>query len=65
MVADGMATVAEVEEAFAKLCFEADQIIGEPAACRHFLNWFDEVPKNEMRRELVSEIELVLANRQE
>jgi hypothetical protein len=36
---DGLETVAEVEEFFARVCFEADQVLGEPAACRWFLNW--------------------------
>jgi hypothetical protein len=56
-------TVAEVEEDFARLCFEADQVLGEPAACRYFLNWYDETPRDEMRRELLAEVELVLAER--
>jgi hypothetical protein len=55
-------TVAEVEEDFARLCFEADQVLGEPAACRYFLNWYDETPRDEMRRELLTEVELVLAD---
>lgn len=55
------AKVGEVEEYFAKACFQADQILGEPAACRHFLNWFDDTPREEMRKELLAEVELVLA----
>src|SRR5262245_59177443 len=35
-------TVAEVEEFFARCCFEADRLLGEPAACRWFLNWYDD-----------------------
>ena len=46
-------TVGEVEEFFARVCFEADQRLGEPAACRWFLNWFDDTPRDEMRRELL------------
>lgn len=57
------ATVGEVEEYFAKACFDADQIMGEYAACRHFLNWFDDTPREEMRRELLVEVELTLAER--
>jgi len=57
------ATVGQCEEFFAKCCFEADQALGEPAACRHFLNWFDDTPRDEMRRELLAEVELALAGR--
>ena len=59
----GDATVGEVEEYFAKACFEADQILGEPAACRHFLNWFDDTPREAMIPELLAEVELALAER--
>ncbi len=60
---DGLQTVAAVEEDFARLCFEADQILGEPAACRWFLNWYDDTPRDEMRRELLAEVECTLAER--
>lgn len=59
----GLETVGEVEEFFAKVCFEADQRLGEPAACRWFLNWFDDTPRFEMRRDLLAEVELALAER--
>ncbi|HLJ92435.1 MAG TPA: hypothetical protein VKU02_04505 [Gemmataceae bacterium] len=60
---DGLATVGEVEEFFANVCFEADQRLGEPAACRWFLNWFDETPREEMRQQLLPEINRSLAHR--
>jgi hypothetical protein len=60
---DGLTTVGEVEEYFARLCFQADQALGEPAACRWFLNWFDDTPRAEMRRELAHEVTLVLLAR--
>jgi hypothetical protein len=56
-------TVAEVEEFFARVCFEADQRLGEPAACRWFLNWYDEAPRAEMRRLLLAEVNRALALR--
>ena len=56
-------TVAEVEEYFARLCFEVDQRLGEPAACRWFLNWFDETPRDEMRALLLPEVNRTLAQR--
>jgi len=60
---DGLATVGEVEEHFARACFEVDQALGEPAACRWFLNWFDDTPRAAMRRELLAEVELALSDR--
>ena len=62
---DRLDTVGEVEEFFAKCCFEADARLGEPAACRWFLNWFDDTPRADMRRELLAEVELALADRLE
>ena len=61
---EGLETVAEVEEFFARMCFEIDQRLGEPAACRWFLNWFDETPRDEMRPLLLAEVECALAQRQ-
>jgi hypothetical protein len=60
---DELETVGQVEEFFARLCFEADQRLGEPAACRWFLNWFDDTPRDRMRRELLGEVERALAAR--
>ena len=60
---DGLETVAEVEEYFARMCFEIDQRLGEPAACRWFLNWYDETPRDEMRRLLLAEVNRALARR--
>jgi hypothetical protein len=55
-----LGTVGEVEEQFAKACFEADSQLGEEAACRWFLNWFDDTPRPEMIRELLPEVELAI-----
>jgi len=60
---DDLETVGQVEEFFARLCFEADQRLGEPAACRWFLNWFDDTPRAEMRRDLLAEVEKELSER--
>jgi hypothetical protein len=60
---EGLETVAEVEEFFARMCFEIDHRLGEPAACRWFLNWFDETPREEMRQQLLAEVYLTLAER--
>src|SRR5262249_49069104 len=60
---EGLETVAEVEEFFARVCYETDQVLGEPAACRWFLNWFDETPRDEVRPELLAEVNRTLAQR--
>lgn len=60
---EGLETVAEVEEFFARACFETDNRLGEPAACRWFLNWFDDTPRDEVRRELLAEVTRTLARR--
>jgi hypothetical protein len=60
---ENLETVAEVEEFFARTCFEADQRLGEPAAVRWFLNWFDDTPREEMRRLLLTEVGRTLAER--
>lgn len=60
---DGLETVAEVEEFFARLCFDIDKHMNEAAACRYFLNFFDETPREEMRKSLLKEVELSLRER--
>jgi hypothetical protein len=60
---DQLESVADVEEYFARMCFETDQRLGEPAAIRWFLNWFDETPRDAMRRQLLAEVNRVLAFR--
>jgi hypothetical protein len=60
---EDLETVGQVEEFFARLCFEADQRLGEPAACRWFLNWFDDTPRGIMRAELIQEVMLELSKR--
>jgi hypothetical protein len=57
---EDLVSVGQVEESFARACFECDRRMGEPAACRWFLNWFDDTPRDEMRRELLAEVELAL-----
>jgi hypothetical protein len=57
------ATVADCEEFFAKVCFQCDQILGEPAACRFFLNPHDELPRDEVRRGMLTELNREIALR--
>jgi hypothetical protein len=60
---EDLGTVGEVEEYFARMCFEADSALGEPAACRWFLNWFDDTPRDVMFKELSAEIDFELKRR--
>jgi len=60
---DGLETVGEVESLFAEACFEADRRVGEPAAMRYFLSWYDDVPREEMRRQMLSEVNRELGRR--
>ena len=60
---EGLNTIGEVQDFFAKCCFEADARLGEPAACHWFLNWFDDTPREWVRRDLLAEVELELARR--
>jgi hypothetical protein len=57
------ATVGQAEAAFAELCYKADMRLGEQGACKYLLNWYDETPREEMRVELLAEVELALAAR--
>jgi hypothetical protein len=59
----GTATVGQAEECFARLCFEADSALGEPAACRWVINLWDDTPRPEARRIFLEEVELALRGR--
>lgn len=60
---EGLETVGEVEEFFARSCFDADQRLEEPAACRWFLNAFDDMPRNVIFPQLLEEVERELSIR--
>ena len=60
---DGLSNVGECEEYFARMCYEIDQRLGEPAGCRWFISWSDEAPRDEMRRELLAEVRLAIGAR--
>lgn len=62
---DGLTTVGEVEEFFARMCYEIDKRLGEPAGCRWFINWFDETPRDEMRRLLLKEVRREVISRED
>jgi hypothetical protein len=60
---EGLRTVAEVEDYFARLCFAADQRLGGGSMVRWFLNWFDDAPRPQMRRLLLLEVNRELDRR--
>jgi hypothetical protein len=60
---EGLETVAGVEDYFTRVCSQADGLLGEAAAVRRFLNWYDETPRDEMRRALLAEVNRTLAGR--
>ncbi len=61
---EGLGKVGQIEEHFQRVCDAADALFSEPAACRFFLNWYDDTPRDEMRRELLAEVSHALQQRQ-
>ena len=59
----GDCTVAEGEEAFAKVCYDCDTTIGEPAVVRKFLNWWDDSPRPLVLAGMIEEVSNELARR--
>ena len=57
---EGLRTVGQVDAFFACVCERADDVFHEPAACRYFLNWFDDAPRGVMRREMLAEVTVAL-----
>lgn len=51
----GLDAVGAVEAVFARWCFEANAALREPGGVRHFLNWWDETPREDARRLLLAE----------
>ena len=60
---EGLRNVGQVEEYFHRICDAADAAFHESAACRYFLNWYDETPRAQMRRELLAEVKRALRER--
>jgi hypothetical protein len=52
----GLATVGEVHEYFAQVCFDAGERLGQEDGVRYFLQWFDETPRDTMRFALLVEV---------
>lgn len=56
-------TVGDAEKQFAECCYQADLILGEPAACRFLLNWWDDTPRAEAIAVMLAEVERELSRR--
>ena len=63
--ASGLATVAQLEAYFARVCYEAGVALGQPDAVRSFINWWDESPREEARRALLAEVGREIDRRQQ
>lgn len=60
-----LTTIADLAAFFERVCATADETLGEPGICRHFLLWFDETLRPEMRRRLLREVSHSLQRRLE
>ena len=60
---EGLRSIGAVADYFHRLCDDADAALNEPGVCRFFLNWYDETPRAEMRRQLLGEVRLELQRR--
>ncbi len=55
--------VKATEDRFQQFCDGCDERMNERAVCRYFLNWFDDTPRDHMRRELLTEVQAALFDR--
>jgi hypothetical protein len=60
---DGLLIVDDLEEFFARVIFRAGERLGDPTGARYFLNWWDDTPRAEARRELLAGVRRELARR--
>ena len=57
-------TIGHAALFFAHICAEMDQLLNEIAGARWLLNWFDDAPRDEMRRGLAPEVGLEIGRRE-
>ena len=55
--------VGDLGRFFERLCCGADEAVGEMAAARLFLDWYDQTPRPLMRHELLAEVNRLLNQR--
>ena len=56
-------SVGPLETRFAEACWNADERTGIPGGIRYFLNWIDTTSWGDVRKELLAEVKLALAER--
>lgn len=56
----GVETVGQAEEFFYRVCRMCDYGPVDGISSKDFTNWFDETPREDMRRELLAEVEFNL-----
>lgn len=57
---ESLVTTSRILTRFGQICLQVNSLLAtpeDPAPCRHFLNWFDETPREEMRRLLLAELQ--------
>jgi hypothetical protein len=57
-------TVADVDEYFVRVSFECDSYLGEPAACRWLINWWDETRRKDAIAAILPEVKLALERKE-
>lgn len=62
-VAEGLETVGQVEDYFTQVSYRADVRLQEPGVIRHFLNWFDDTPRDKVRSLLLPEINAAIVEK--
>ena len=55
--------VGELETLFAKACWDASALLGDGSACRYFLSYWDETPREQLRKQMIPELRLAISNR--
>lgn len=60
---EDLRSIGAVADYFHRLCDQADEALNEPGASRFFLNWYDDAPRDEMRQQLLAEVQLELRSR--
>jgi len=60
---ESLATVQDAEDWFAWVCGQIDRRLKDPFSCRWFMQFWDNTPRPEARRQLLIEVERSLARR--
>lgn len=61
---EGLQSVVEVVDFFDRLCDRIGHKLGDYCGAGRFLDWFDKTPRQEMRYEMIKEVDLALFDRE-